>query len=81
MWFLQWGYYDFMLILGYISVQGVDSKVGEMIYVLQMVALMKFMPNEQISIRNTWEIHENSKNSKNEHFKVALLMDWPNEGI
>ena len=43
------------------SVQGVDSKVGEMIYVLWRVDLMKFMQNEPIPIRNTWEIHENSK--------------------
>ena len=28
-----------LFILGYISVQGVDSKVGEMIYALQRVAL------------------------------------------
>ena len=27
-------------------------------------------------IRNTREIHENSKNSKNKHFKVTLLTDW-----
>ena len=39
------------------------------------------MPNEQISTRNTWEIHENSKNSKNELFKVALLTDWLNAEI
>ena len=42
-----------LLILGYISVQGVDSKVGEMIYVLRRVGLMKFMQNEPIPIRNT----------------------------
>ena len=42
-----------LLIFGYISVQGVDSKVGEMIYVLQRVDLMKFMQNEPIPIRNT----------------------------
>ena len=52
---------DKLLILGYISVQGVDSKVGQLIYVLWSVVLMKFMPNESIPIRNTWEIHENSK--------------------
>ena len=50
---------DKLLILGYKNVQGVDSKVGEMIYVLQRVVLMKFMPNEPISIRkymrNTWK--------------------------
>ena len=40
-----------LLILGYISVQGVDSKVGEMIYALRRVVLMKFTPNEPIPIR------------------------------
>ena len=43
---------DKLLILRYISVQGVDSKVGQMFYVLQRVVLMKFMPNEPIPIRN-----------------------------
>ena len=52
---------DKLLIFGYRYAQEEDSKVGEMIYALQRVVLMKFMPNEQISIRNTWEIHENSK--------------------
>ena len=47
-----------------------------MIYVLQRVDLMTFMQNEPIPIRNTGDIHENSKNSKNKHFKVALLTDW-----
>ena len=42
-----------LLILGYISAQMVDSKVGQMIYPLQKVKLMKFMQNEPISIRNT----------------------------
>ena len=42
-----------LLILGYISVQRVDSKVGEMIYVMGRVDLMKFMQNEPIPIRNT----------------------------
>ena len=41
-----------LLILGYISVKGVDSKVGEMIYVLRRVDLMKFMQNEPVLIRN-----------------------------
>ena len=41
-----------LLILGYISVPGVDSKVVEMIYVLQRVDLMKFMQKEPIPIRN-----------------------------
>ena len=37
---------DKLLILGYISVQVVDSKVGEMIYPLRKVNLTKFMQNE-----------------------------------
>ena len=45
-------------------------------YPLQKVSLMKLIQNEPISIRNTGEIHKNSKNSKNKHFKVALLTDW-----
>ena len=45
---------DKLLILGYISAQGVDSKVGQMIYVLQRVVLLKFMPSEPIPT----EIHE-----------------------
>ena len=52
---------DKLLILGYRYAQEVDSKVGEMIYLLQRVVLMEFMQNEQISTRNTGEIHENSK--------------------
>ena len=64
---------DKLLILGYRYAQEVDSKVRQMIYVLQRVVLMEFMQNEQISTRNTWELHENSKNK---HFKVALLTDW-----
>ena len=43
---------DKVLILGYISVQEEDSKVGQLIYVLQRVDLMKFMQNEPIPIRN-----------------------------
>ena len=43
---------DKLLILGYISAQGVDSKVGQMSYVLRRVDLMKFMQNEPIPIRN-----------------------------
>ena len=50
-----------LLILGYISVQMEDSKVGEMIYPMQKVILEFNLQNEQISIRNTREIHENSK--------------------
>ena len=67
---------DKLLIFGHISAQVVDSKVGEMIYPLRKVNLMQFMQNGPISIRNTREIHENSKNSKNKHFKVALLTNW-----
>ena len=67
---------DKLLIPGYISAQVVDSKVGQMIYPLRKVSLTKLMQNEPIFIRNTGKIHENSKNSKNKHFKVALLTDW-----
>ena len=67
---------DKLLILGYISTQVVDSKVVQLIYPLRKMNLIKFMQNEPISIRNTREIHENSKNSKNKHFKVTLLTDW-----
>ena len=52
---------DKLLIIGYRYAQEVDSKVEEMIYPLQRVVLMEFMKNEQISTRNTWEIHESSK--------------------
>ena len=51
---------DKLLILGYISVKVVDSKVGQMIFPLRKVNLIKFMQNEPISIRNTREIHENA---------------------
>ena len=44
---------DKLLILGYRYAQEEDSKVGKMIYPLQRVVLMKFMPNEPIPIRNT----------------------------
>ena len=44
-----------------ILVQGEDSKVGELIYPLQRVVLMKFVQNEPIPIRNIKEIHDNSK--------------------
>ena len=43
---------DKLLIPEYISVQGVDSKMGEMIYALRRVVFMKFMQNEPIPIRN-----------------------------
>ena len=52
---------DKLLILGYSNVQGVDSKVGQLIYPMQSVDLMKYMQNEPIPIRNTKERHENSK--------------------
>ena len=54
-----------LLIPGYISVQVEDSKVEQMIYVMQKVKLKLNLQNEQISIRNTREIHEIGKNSKN----------------
>ena len=38
-----------------------DSKMGQMIYLLWRVVLMEFIQNEQISNRNRWEIHKNSK--------------------
>ena len=47
------------MILEYKNAQGVDSKVGELIYPLQRVDLMKFTQNEPIPIRNMKEIHEN----------------------
>ena len=52
---------DNLLILGYISAQVLDSKVGQLIYPLRKVSLLKIIQNEPISIRNTGEIHENSK--------------------
>ena len=52
---------DKLLIFGYISAQVVDSKVGQMIYPLRKVSLIELIQNEPISIRNTREIHENSK--------------------
>ena len=44
-----------------ILAQGEDSKVGELIYPLRRVVLMKFIQNEPIPIRNMKEIHDNSK--------------------
>ena len=67
---------DKLLIFGYISAQVVDSKVGQLIYPLPKMNLIKLIQNEPISIRNTREIHENSKNSKNKHFRVTLLTNW-----
>ena len=64
------------VILGYISVQEVDSEVGQTIYLLHKVKLELNLSNEQISIRNTREIHEIGKNSKNKHYKVKLSTDW-----
>ena len=52
---------DKLLITGYRYAQEGDSKVGQMIYLLQRVVLMKFMPNEQFLTGNPWEIQENSK--------------------
>ena len=43
---------------------------------MQKVNLIINLQNEQISIRNTREIHEIGKNSKNKHFKVTLSTDW-----
>ena len=37
---------DKLLITGYRYAQEVDSEVGQMIYLLQRVVLMKFLPNE-----------------------------------
>ena len=48
------------MILEYKNAQGVDSKVGELIYPLQGVDLIKFIQKEQISIRNMQEIHKNA---------------------
>ena len=39
-----------------------------MIYVMQKVKLKLNLQNDQISIRNTREIHEIGKNSKNKAF-------------
>ena len=52
---------DKLLILGYISAQVVDSKVGQLIYPLGKVNLIILIQSEPISTRNTREIHENSK--------------------
>ena len=38
-----------------------DSKLGQLIYPLRRVILMKILQNEQIPTRNTREIHEISK--------------------
>ena len=58
-----------------ILVQEVDSKVGELIYLLRGVVLREFRWNEPIPIRNIKEIHENSsKNSKFKHFLSST--DW-----
>ena len=52
----------------YISVQEEDSKVEQMNYVMRKVKLKLNLQNEQISIRNTREIHEIGQNSNNKHF-------------
>ena len=57
-----------LLIPGYISVKVEDSKVEQIICVMRKVKLKLNLQNEQISIRNTREIHEIGKNSKNKHF-------------
>ena len=73
---------DKLLILGYISAQDVDSKVGQMIYPLLKVNLMKFMQNEPISIRNTREIHENSnKEASRLYAELLLCVCWHTEHI
>ena len=53
--------------------QEVDSKLGQLIYSLQRVISIKFIQNEQISIRNTGEIHKNSENNKNKHLFNRLV--------
>ena len=40
----------------------------QMNYVMQKVKLKLNLQNDQISIRNTREIHEMGQNSKNKHF-------------
>ena len=42
--------------------------MDQMNYVMQKVKLMINLQNEQISIRNTREIHEMGQISKNKHF-------------
>ena len=46
------------------SVQEEDSKVEQMNYVMRKVKLKLNLQNDQISIRNTREIHEIGQNSK-----------------
>ena len=58
-----------------IHVQGEDSKVGELIHPLQRVVLMKFIQNDQISIREIREIHKIVQNNENKH-RLAVLTDW-----
>ena len=65
-----------LLISGYISVQVEDSKVEQMNYVMRKVKLKLNLQNDQISIRNTREIHEIDQNNKNKHSKVTLSTDW-----
>ena len=48
--------------------------MGELIYLLRGVVLMKLIQNEPISIRNTKEIHGFVPNSKNKHFKHRLAV-------
>ena len=68
-----------LLIPVYISVQVEDSKVEKIIYIMRKVKLKLNLQNDQISIRNTREIHEMGQNSKNKHFKATLSTlstDW-----
>ena len=65
---------------GYRYAQEVDSKVVQLIYLLQRVVFMKFIPNEQILTGNAWEIHENSKSTNligfsNQFAKTSKLTD------
>ena len=48
--------------------------MGELIYLLIGVVLMKFIQNEPISIRNIKEIHGFVPNSKNKHFEYRLAV-------
>ena len=57
-----------LLITGYMSVQEEDSKVEQMNYVMRKVKLKLNLQNDQISIRNTREIHKIGQHSKNKHF-------------
>ena len=62
-----------LLIPGYISVQVEDSKVEGMIYLISKVKLNLNLQNDQISIRNTREIHKIGKNSENSNQLATIL--------